>query len=204
MRNKITILVLILFSFLLFTCNQINEKDISGEWIITTALYNGKNIPMATKSIKIIVLPVGYEDKFTITFDLRDSTSYLPGINTVDIPCKWKISEKKLIISFDTTTYLNSALVELDSLKTLIELKHDSNSIKQYSYIRDSILKTKSIDSLKIPLNIYLGTYNIEKVNHGLILTSPKTKFELINSDYVFKRDIDNMFQTISPHHLLH
>lgn len=204
MYKKITILILILFSFVLFTCNQINEKDLSGEWIVTSALYNGKNIPIATKSIRIMMLPVGYENKYTIAFDPRDSTVYFPGINTIDIPCTWKVKEKKLIISFDKTAYMNNALGDLDSLKVLIELKHDSALIKKYSYKRDSILKIKSIDSLKIPLNIYIGTYNIEKVNHGLILTSPKTKLELINSDYVFKGDIDNMFQTISPHHLLH
>ncbi len=200
--NKNNALILVFLSLLLYSCNQIDKEDFSGEWIVNKATFKNVDISFpTTKSIKLSVMPLGYGNKNTITFNLKDSTVSFPGINTEDIPCKWKIGDKKLTIYFDTVGFENDALLSIDTIKTASILNHDSILKTIYDFKRDSILKIKNTNTLKVPLQAYVGVYNIEKVNHGLILTSSTTRLELLNLDYIFKRAIDNMFLNVRPQH---
>lgn len=193
MRTR-TILFLFI-SVICCACNQIDQKDLSGQWLINKAFFKGAPIKINSKSFRVAFVPVGYEANYNLNFNVKDSTVSFPGILTEDIPCKWVIDDNKLTINFDAATFNNDALFPIDSLKQESLLKHDSVLIKTYAFKRDSILKKKNIDSLLEPIKIYTGTYNIEKIRGGLILTSATTKFELYNLDYITKQQIDGMFK---------
>ncbi len=192
-RKKILILPVFLL-LLLCSCNKISERDFSGEWIINKAVYKNEDIVMASKSIKLAFLPSGYENKQTIRFNVADSTLDMPGMYTKDVPCRWMVKDKKLTITFDSSRFTDDALRPLDSIKTAFVLSKDTLLKKLYTFKRDSILRTLNTDVFKKALPVYLGTYNVKKIKGGLILTSPTTRFELVNSDYALRRVIDKMF----------
>jgi len=192
-----SLVFLILMGMFLSRCNKIDETDVVGEWIINKATFRGGNITMASKSIKFMMLPIGYEHKTTLTFNV-DSTVDFPGIFTKDIPLKWTVKDKRLILSFDSLKFKNDALSQLDSLKTESLLTHNSILKTKYNFKRDSILGTINTQGFKTPLAVYSGTYTIEKVKEKMVLTSATTRIELLNLDDILKMNIDGMFKNIN------
>lgn len=193
MRTRTALFLFI--SVIFWACKQIDQKDLSGQWLINKAFFKGAPIKMNSKSFRVTFVPTGYNANYNLNFNITDSTVSFPGIATEDIPCRWAVVDNKLTITFDAETFNNFALFPIDSLKQESLLKHDPVLIKTYAFKRDSILKKKNINSLVEPIKIYIGTYNIEKIRGGLILTSATTKFELYNLDYITKQQIDGMFK---------
>jgi len=192
-RNKFTLLALL--SIFLLRCNQIEtkKKDIAGAWIINKAVYHDTKIITSSKTAKLYMLPPDYKGKNTLAFNIEDSTAVFPGIGTEDVPCKWLVKDKRLIITFDTLKFEKNALESIDNLKIESILRRDSALKKTYNFKRDSILKNRSINIYKLPLSIYVGAYTIAKAGSLLILTSSTTRFELLNLDDMLKRRIDEM-----------
>jgi hypothetical protein len=192
-KNMLTTLALL--SIFLLRCNQIEtkKKDFSGEWIINKAVYNNAKIIMSGKTSKVYIEPDGYRGKNHLMFNINDSTVVFPGINTEDLQCKWFVKDKRLIITFDTLAFEGRALASIDNLKIESMLRQDPALKKNYKFKRDSILKSKDINTFKLPLSIYAGTYTIAKVNKVLILTSSTTRFELLSLDDILSGRIDEM-----------
>jgi len=200
--RKCKLLLILLSLCFLTTCEKVKQKDFYGDWIIDTAIYKGNLIPMATKTIKVYFLPTGFQNKFTLKFN-PDSTIDFPGINTEDIPCKWKIDNGKLIIQFDTVRFRENALLQIDSLAKQTMFNHDSALKRKYVFKHDSILDIKNVNVLKVPIEIYSGIYTIQKTNDKLIIKSSTTTFQLINLQRALDKRINDMFDVLKkgiPH----
>jgi hypothetical protein len=178
------------------SCSRIKKQDFQGLWIIDTATFYGKSIEISSKTISFAFRPMGLREKSSIYFK-ADSTVDFPGINTEDLPCKWRVADGKLVISFDTVKFKSKGLWLLDDMQTIVMLKHDPLMVKKYNVKRDSILNANDINTFKVPIGIYAGTYNVERIKEGFLLNSPTTKFLLLNAEYATKNNIDNMLKKL-------
>ncbi|MDF3077862.1 MAG: hypothetical protein K0S09_1751 [Sphingobacteriaceae bacterium] len=179
--------MLLAFTFLInIGCNRISENDIKGKWMIAEIIYKNKNIYPESSTIKISLTPVGFNSLGEISFD-DSKKAELPGIRSEDLPVKWGISKDSLTIRADTLTINNTVLEELSRLRLKSKLSPEQATKTLYEHKRDSILTMKGLNSYIMPLQVYLGTYRVEKIDAGLLLNSGSTVIKLINQDKAFK-----------------
>jgi len=192
MRKKF-IIVLLSAGVLVSSCglNAVKPTDLAGAWIVNKATFNGNAIVMVPDKIQFF-LPK-YKNKPIIRFRMLDSIVVLGDMFADELPFKWLISHNKLSLTFDSAKYKSDILEPYDSLRTQILLTHNPALVKLYNFKRDSVLKERGIGTLKLPVAMYQGTYSMVKNNENLILTSPTTRFELVNFDYALKGPLTDL-----------
>lgn len=112
------IIILVLFASLLISCQQIPE-DLSGSWIITEIIHNGKVVKPKTiteNKINIQLKLEGFEDKECVIFSKRDNSSILPGIDSDRIRATYKRTSDSISFEVDDKLYFHSQFQKAKSI----------------------------------------------------------------------------------------
>ncbi len=188
MKNR---LYLYLSTLLLTGCGN---SDIDGDWILNAMYYQGEEIYPESYTSKVIMNPIPFANKETLTFQGHDKTGNFPGIQTPDIRIRWDIKEDSIYIAGDSLFLEEAILKPIKYLQTDAVLNQDAVKQQKYEHKKDSILTNIGFRDYANSLDVYTGKYKIEKHADRIILVSKTTILELVNKERAYNDAIDKVF----------
>lgn len=185
MRKRSYSTLFFICCLLLFGCAK-KQVELKGCWVIDRMYNEDGEVFVRSQTPKIIMQPIGYEDKHTVEFG-SNYTIQVPGIYSKDVPFKWDIIRDSLILTADTNLILKE--YSLDTLPVFDVNKR--RMLRQANY-----LKLSQVDTLKHLFNtidFYQGKYSITSFGEGLDLVSKNKGIKLLNMDILTKRRLDEI-----------
>jgi len=128
-------------------------------------------------------LPADQGGDLVLTFK-PDNTVVFPGIQSYDVPCIWRVRNKKLEIRLDSSRLTKLLFASSDDVRITGIWKHPKKVAHSYKSGADSIANSKDIADVKRAAEVYTGVYEINNIKPGRVLglTSPTTDFFLLNN----------------------
>ena len=195
------LLVFIIFSVAIATIYGCGDpkKEMFGEWYIQHIIVNDKEIvPIRTKAEVIFSLldrngnPIPDQDLIKIRFLESDQRISLAGVGDRDVLFTWEAKKDSLVFTLDTVTLLNQfeQFPTIDQRLNNVPRKSNHQLLSLLKYKKEF----KSIDST---INIWEGSYQIEKFKNGIKLIGNHKSITLLNVDKVIKEagsPVDKIF----------
>jgi len=177
----------------LVACQNSGDMLSDGSWIVSKGIYNNQEISF-TSFDKLKIADRHGNIHVTMKF-FQDGRIIIPGIESHDIYCNWKIINDQLYISIDSSKYDFIYDKDEDKLKLIKTLTIDSLEINRIDSVLESEQNSKFTNPLKTGefkkvIDIYGNPFDIRFSEDNLILTSSTTTI-------VAKKDksLDDLFR---------